>query len=340
MGCGIVALDNLWTDDAAPPIAPTDRESVAAVQSLLIGHGFSGLPTVLSPDYGIYGPLTIAALQRFQSDQDLPATGSISGATLRALAKVPAQAPLISSAYAAFALEISVTGLLRPAAITMQLEGGGRFAAANWNTDRAGLSFGLIQWAQRPGRLHEMLVAFDRADPARFVSVLGAGDEQVAEGLLTHTGGINGGVDRLTGVTNDGRYDLVAEPWRSRFLEAGRDLVFQRAQMADALAAFGASAHKIRQTMPLVVSERALAFMLDVANQFGDAGAESVVSTVMPTLKPGATEADFLAAVGGETVARVARQYGAASAEARSTSNRREMVRTTPWLTDSAAAFA
>jgi hypothetical protein len=116
--------------------------------------------------------------------------------------------------------------------------------------------------------------------------------------------------------------------------------VFQRAQIASALAAFTASAQRIRQTMSLVVSERALAFMLDVANQFGDTGAQSVVSTVMKTLKAGASEGDFLAAVGGETVVRVARQYGASSNEARSTSNRREVMRTTPWLVDTAAVFS
>ena len=340
MSCGIVTLDRLWTDAAAPSIAPTDREAVGAVQSLLLGHGFSRMPTILARDCGIYGPQTIAALHSFQSDQDLAATGAIDRATLQALAKVPARSPVVSGAYAAFVLNISAAGLLRPATVTMQLEGGGRFAAANWNTDRAGLSFGLIQWAQRPGRLHELLVAFQRADQARFVRIFGAGDRLLADGLLTHTGGINGGVDRMTGVTKDKKYDLIAEPWRSRFLEAGRDPVFQRAQITDALAAFTTSAQRIRQTMPLVVSERALAFMLDVANQFGDNGAQSVVSTVMKTLKTGASEGDFMAAVGGETVTRVARQYGSSSNEARSTSNRREVMRTTPWLVDTAAVFA
>jgi Flp pilus assembly protein TadB len=79
--------------------------------------------------------------------------------------------------------------------------------------------------------------------------------------------------------------------------------------------------------------------MLDVANQFGDTGARSVVSTVMQTLKAGASEMDFLSAVGGETVARIARQFGAVSKEVRSTSNRREVMRTTPWLTDTPAVF-
>jgi len=77
-----------------------------------------------------------------------------------------------------------------------------------------------------------------------------------------------------------------------------------------------------------------------MANQFGDNGAKSVAAAATKTLKPGATEADFLAAVGRETVVRVARQYGAASAEARSTSNRREAMRTSKWLADVPAVFA
>src|SRR5262252_78358 len=119
MGCGIAALDRLWTDATAPSIAPTDRESVAAVQALLLGHGFSSMPTVLSSDCGVYGQKTISALQAFQSDQDLGATGTIDRGTLQALAKVPAKTPVVSSAYAAFVLDIPGTGLLRPATITM-----------------------------------------------------------------------------------------------------------------------------------------------------------------------------------------------------------------------------
>src|SRR4051794_15230442 len=123
MSCGIVTLDRLWTDAAAPSIAPTDREAVAAIQALLLGHGFSRMPTLLARDCGVYGPQTIAALQQFQSDQDLAATGAIDRGTLLSLTKVPAKSPVVSSAYAAFVLNVSATGLLRPATITMQLEG-------------------------------------------------------------------------------------------------------------------------------------------------------------------------------------------------------------------------
>ena len=85
--------------------------------------------------------------------------------------------------------------------------------------------------------------------------------------------------------------------------------------------------------MPLVTSERGLAFMLDVANQFGDGGAHSIATTVA---RPGMTEAAFLEAAEAESVARVARQYGAESAESKSTQNRREAIRTTTFLSDGA----
>jgi peptidoglycan hydrolase-like protein with peptidoglycan-binding domain len=340
MACGIAALDRLWTDAAAPPIAPTDRDSVAAVQSLLLGHGFSGMPTLLSRSCGIYGPQTITALQTFQSAQDLNASGIIDRATLKALATVPAKTPVASTAYTAFVLQLDTTGLLRPATITMQFEGGGRFAASNLNTDGAGLSFGLIQWAQKPGRLHEVLDAFQHADQALYTKIFGDGDSGLAQGLLTHTGGINGGVDPVTGETKDPRFDLTDDAWQHRFQAAGREPAFQRAQITTALTAFGVSAQRIQKTMPMVKSERGLVFMLDVANQFGDAGAQSVVSKVAKTLKAGAGELDFLAAVGGETVARIGRQFGPASKEAQSTSNRREIIRTSPLLADSPANFS
>src|SRR5262249_362344 len=151
------------------------------------------------------------------------------------LAKAPARSAVISTAYAAFVLSLECTGLMRLATITMQLEGGGRFNAANWNTDRCGLSFGLIQWAQKPGRLHELLAAWQRANPARFVEILGGGDAETAHGLLGHTAGPLGGIDRASGLTVDPRYDLIGEPWRSRFLAAGHDVDFQRVQVAEAL---------------------------------------------------------------------------------------------------------
>jgi hypothetical protein len=334
---GIVAIDRLLTDGAAPAIQPTDREAVAAVQALLIGHGYSRLPTMLSPSCGVFGPQTTDAVRHFQTSQQLPMTGAVEAVTMRAMVTADAIAPVVSRVYVACVLDVADTGLLSLATVTMQLEGGGYFSAANWNTDRCGLSFGLIQWAQRPGRLHELLAAFQAGAPLRCTEIFGEGDPAVVQGLLAHTKLPNGGVDPRTGLTTDNRYNLIAAPWSRRFLAAGRDRMLQRIQIETALAAFRRSAQRIRQTMPVVQSERGLVFMLDVANQFGDGGAAKLATAVT---QPGMTETEFLLAVERESVARVAAQYGAGSAFARSTADRRQTVRTTPWLKDDVATFA
>lgn len=332
MNCGIAALDRLMADASGPSIERTARDAVGAVQTLLSGHGFHGMPSMLDASYGHFGPQTEAALIAFRATHGLAASAVVDAATLNALVTVPASTPMLSPAYLGFVLDVAFTGLLPMAMVTMQLEGGGRFCAANGNTDRCGLSFGLIQWAQRPGRLHELLLALDTAHADLFTRIFGGGDAELARALLTHTAKPSGGVDPGTGVTTDARFDLVAEPWCSRFREAGREPVFQKQQVAVALDAFEQSLRRIRETTPVVTSRRGLTAMLDVANQFGDSGAAAIARAVMRT---GITELEFLMALESETVARVSRKYGDGSPEARSTANRRQLVRTTPWLSDS-----
>ena len=331
MNCGITALDGLMSNASGPPIERTDRDAVGAVQALLSGHGFHGMPSMLDASCGLFGPQTEAALIAFRATHGLAASAVVDAATLHALVTVRASTPVLSPAYLGFVLDLSFTGLLPMAVVTMQLEGGGRFCAANGNTDRCGLSFGLIQWAQRPGRLHELLLALDTAHPDLFTQTFGGGDAELARALLTHTAKPSGGVDPATGVTTDSRFDLVAEPWCSRFRAAGREPVFQKQQIAVAIDAFEQSLRRIRETTPVVTSQRGLTAMLDVANQFGDSGAAAVARAVM---RPGMTEREFLVTLESETVARVSRKYGDGSPEARGTANRRQLVRTTPWLSD------
>ena len=328
---GISSIDALLGGSSSTSISPDDREAVGATQALLIGHGHQKLPTVLAASYGLFGPQTTAALRDFQGANSLPASAVIDAQTLQALISVAAVTPLVSRAYATLVLDVAYTGLLPVATVTMQFEGGGFFGAANLNTDKAGLSFGLIQWAQKPRRLHELLQAFQQADSNRFTTVFGDGDASLTADLLAHTARQGGGVDGA-GHTTDARFDLISEPWRSRFQAAGRDEVFQRAQLASAVAAFTTSAAQIRSTMPLIQSERGLTFMLDVANQFGDAGASSIATAVT---QPGMTEAGLLQAAQGESVRRIEHQFGVGSNEAKSTLNRREAIRTTPRLSDS-----
>jgi hypothetical protein len=74
--------------------------------------------------------------------------------------------------------------------------------------------------------------------------------------------------------------------------------------------------------------------LLDLANQFGDAGARRVYEKVS---QPGRSEGDLLSAIADESVARVRAQFGDGP-ETDSTSSRREAFRTTPLLAD--APFA
>ena len=74
--------------------------------------------------------------------------------------------------------------------------------------------------------------------------------------------------------------------------------------------------------------------MLDLANQHGDAGAHSILAAVV-TKMPNGTVTELLQGIQDESVARVARQFGADNPNTRSTFNRRNAFRTSPLLSDS-----
>jgi hypothetical protein len=157
------------------------------------------------------------------------------------------------------------------------------------------------------------------------------------DGLLAHTAREHGGVDPASGKTVDPRFDLIREPWRSRFEALGCNRDMQKTQVRAALAAFRVSAARIAGEMPAINSERGVAFALDLANQHGDGGAAGIYQAVF---RPGMAEPVLLAAMERESVRRVAAQYGERSDEAASTASRRRFFRTTPWLSEAAAAVA
>ena len=330
MNSGIAEIDRSFVDPSAQPVDTSNRPVVAAVQALLAGHGFRGMPTLLDSSSGCSVRSHTRRSPRFaRASSCLMAPGS-TGVRACADHGFGRHADHLASVCGAGARR-GLHGSVADRHVHDGARRQRRVRRGQLNTDRCGLSFGLIQWAQRPGRLHELLLAWDTADPDLFTRVFGEGDADLARALLMHTAKPSGGVDARTGITVDARFDLVAEPWRSRFASAAREPAFQRQQIASAVEAFERSLATLRQHVPVVISERGFTAMLDVANQFGDAGALSVAAAV---LKPGMSEADFLLAVQAETVLRVGLQYGDGSPEACSTANRRQLVRTTPWLTD------
>jgi peptidoglycan hydrolase-like protein with peptidoglycan-binding domain len=326
-------IDALWAGTGSPtPISAgdTDAEAVGIIQDLLVGHGTRGLPPIDDPNRGTFGPRTTAAIKAFQANHDLPITGTVDHDTLHRLAEEPASTPVAGHGYVTLKLERPWSGFTRLVALTAQFEAAGKFAVLNRNTDRAGLSFGIIQWAQKPLRLNGLLRAFRDAAPQHFVDVFGGGNPAVASGLVAHTAKPSGGVDPKTGQTLDPAFDLVTTVWAERFETAGRDPMWQRVQLQEAISAFRSSRDRIRAVAPLATSERAIAFLLDVANQHGDGGLSNICKSVT-----GTDEASFLLAVQNESVRRVRAQFGENSNEARGTLNRRQRFRVTTVLAES-----
>lgn len=328
--CDIARIDALL-DQQAQPLAlnDPDKDAVGAVQDLLSCQGARGLPGLIEASHGTFGPTTQQRVREFQAAAQLPQTGTVDHTTLRRLVDKPATAPRVSQPYVTLVLDFGWGGTPRLVTLTTQFEGGGRFGAINHNHDHAGLSFGLIQWAQKPGRLNELLKAFKKDAPGRFTAIFGNGDAALADGLIAHTAKPGGGVT-AEGITTDPRFDLLSDPWLQKFAAAAVDRDLQKSQLACALEAFRKSLVFIRGYATKIKSERGVAFMLDLANQHGDTGAKGIyiVAATAPT------EAALMAALETESLRRIEHQFGATSAEFAAGRTRREAFRTSALLAD------
>ena len=103
-------------------------------------------------------------------------------------------------------------------------ESGGRYWAQNRNDDKQGLSFGFLQWAQRPGSLGILLKKMRARDTATFDRIFGGSN--TAKALIATTTETDE-LDRLAPVSGA---LLWEEPWTSAFHEAGHHPAFQEAQ--------------------------------------------------------------------------------------------------------------
>ena len=261
-------------------------------------------------------------------------TGSVDRSTLSRMVDVRAASPIACRGYLTMVLDEKFGGMTRVMSVTTQFEGAGKFSAINRNTDGAGLSFGLIQWAQKPLRLNELLRAFDADKHDLFVTIFGGGSVQTASGLLQHTSRPSGGLDP-SGATIDQGFNLIQEPWISRFRASAAEREFQKTQVKCALAAFRKSLNQMQTYAPELRSERAISFVLDLANQHGDGGARQIYQKVRG-LQPGASIPNVLLAMQQESVEIVRRKFTGPNAEdiINATNDRRHAFRTTTLLSD------
>jgi len=140
----------------------------------------------------------------------------------------------------------------------------GDFDSLNRNTDGQGLSFGIIQWAQRPGKLGTILRSMQGADPEAFADIFGPSWPTLLEATRTP------GVRPVDGV------QLWREPWSSRFRCAGRHPAFQQAQLDQAM--YGEWMRGAVEAAATLgdMSERSLTMLFDRAVQQGP---DKVVAT-------------------------------------------------------------
>jgi hypothetical protein len=303
---GIRRLDDLLKgigDPLTPENSGSAPEAVGAIQDLLRGHGFKAAGLRV-PGYGKFGPSMAKALAAFQKSVGLTQRPAVDRATASKLVTRPAANPIVSRPYMTLVLDEAFDGLAKIVSLVAIVEGAGRFSAMCLNTDQAGLSVGIIQWAQKPKRLRELVVdVWDQEAKAVLRPLLGMKVDDDAEfnKLAAHLNKVRGGTrgkrssagDPAPGETTDPAFDLIREPWTGRFRKALLNRRLQALQLKAAIKAFAKSRDNINNHMPKLTSELAVAFTIDLANQFGDPGARKIYDKAVAAI-PNGTERQIL----------------------------------------------
>jgi len=153
------------------------------------------------------------------------------------------------------------------------------------NPGHVGLSFGFIQFTQDGGNLGKLLSAMLGEDEAAFRSIFGAHADELVR--VTNLSGDAVPVAerkppprharRSPRVAPIGGNDLWESPWRERFIEAGKQPVFQRVQRQLAAARYLDPMIERVARPNAVRSQKGLCVLLDRAVQLGVAGCQRLV---------------------------------------------------------------
>ncbi len=320
MKCGDPTIDGLLAEEASISNLTTGANSraVGYLQDLLRGHGYNLLPDPRVPWYGKYGLSTSYAVADYRRKNGLPAADCADSALLRDLVQRPAPQAVVSIPFVTLVMKGLFTSLTRFVWLTSLFETGGAFGALNLNTDQCGVSFGILQWSQKAGQLHKLLLACQTEEPAEWVRIFGG------TAILNHTARPNGGVD-AKGNSIDPDFELTKDPWKSRLLALGASPAMQTVQLDLATIAYGRQFPSIAASAPLIRSERGYAFLLDLANQFGPG---RIAEHYKTAAQQGTTEAEILKQL-EDAFTNLARPQFQPQVQAR-----REFFRTTPLLSD------
>jgi hypothetical protein len=292
--------------------------AVGHLQDLLRGHGYSYLPDPRAASYGTFGSATGRAIADYRSRNGLSAADQADSGLLRDIISRPAPKAGLGPAYVPLVLDVAFAPILRFVWLTSLFEIGGVFQMLNLNTDQCGVSFGILQWSQKPGQLHRFLQACSVREPAEWARIMGGNS------ILDYTAKPNGGLD-ARGAAIDPAFELTTDPWKSKLQALGASLPIQRVQLDLAAETYRAELAGETSWASKTTSERAFAFLLDLANQFGPGRVEQHYKQAA---QPGVTEGAILKAMEDAFTAIAMPQF---QPQVRA---RREFFRTTPLLSD------
>jgi hypothetical protein len=265
MKCGDSTIDGLLSGDplVLPLVPGNNTPAVGHLQDLLRGHGYRFLPDPRATSYAVYGSETSLAVAEYRRKNGLDAAKDTAGSgLLRDLIARPAAKASLSPAYVPLVLDVAFTPILRFIWLTSLFETAGVLSTLNLNTDQCGVSFGVLQWSQKPGQLHKLLQACCTREPEEWKRIMG--DNKILDYTMKPGGGLD-----ARGCAIEPAFELTSDPWKSKLQALGESLPMQRVQLN--LASETYRAELVRQTgyATSIVSERGFAFLLDLANQFG-----------------------------------------------------------------------
>jgi hypothetical protein len=313
---GLLAADN----SVQPLSSGTHAPAVCYLQDLLRCHGYSYLPDPRVSYYGTWGLSTTRAVTDYRRRHGLTPGSTADSALLHDLIQRPAVQPQLSPAYVPLVLGIAFTPVLGFVWLTSLFETGGLFAKINLNTDRCGASFGILQWSQKAGQLHNFFHACRTRQPVEWQTIMGT----QAQALLDYTARPNGGLD-ARGFALNPAFELTQDTWKSRLNNLGASRTTQQVQLELASETYQTALSNIKSWTHEGTSERAQAFLLDLGNQFGPA---RVQQHYEEAAKPGVPESEVLKEL-EDTFTAIARPQFQPQVRAR-----REFFRTTPLLSD------
>jgi hypothetical protein len=247
-----------------------------------------------------FGAATTLAVREFQRQQGLGADGVVGPRTWSRLFPVlkPSREYLDGVLYGGRPVYDDLDDVVAAVAANEW----GTFDALQLNGDGQGLSFGILQWAQRPGSLYELLANCHSANAAKFTEIWGDGDAGLAGDLLA---GTRAGGKKLA---------LWQGPWPLRFWLGGRELEFQRVQRRLARQQLAARLEEGYRLYPAGfkpqgrIALRALVMLADVGNQAGPGGLRRALKYAGGNNIPG--EAGFIRALGQYVESLISRKYG------------------------------